>query len=271
MTEITEETNVQHTPPEMIEAKNALVAAWLNLWGKGYVVRNCYVKGSLNFHHTLPVQVRAHAKKGWIVYIGDKPRKRISIAVRHPLGNAQEGKWLHMSAKNADRDLRWTKAFLAAFVHPEMIDASYYTSQSGMTVRLADWSGYKKDQVDDFGYYSIDVRWQNERQIWVSKSFYLSADFEVIRVELSGKCPVCRYPIDDVSNCRVGGIFGTHGLIPDKILNLPCPECKTALTTHVWRDRPAEPESIFWFRDWRQKLRTLDNGSKSAEGQPSDG
>ena len=236
---------------EFSEASKALLAAWLNLLGRGYVVRNCFAKGSLALQHRIPVWVRRNAKRSWVVYIGDEPRKQCAIVVRHPLGHVQGNKRLRMSASKFDRDVRWTKAILATFIHPEMIDAAYYTSQQGMTVQVRDGSRYPATAENKaFGAYEVVLRWQDERQIWLSKSFYLSPDFEVMRVEESGKCPVCRQPLDDLSSCSYVPVFVTPFRGSTFMICLVCPKCKTNLTTPIVSNMPKEPNTQIWLKDY---------------------
>jgi hypothetical protein len=146
-----------------------------------------------------------------------------------------------MSATNIAYDQRWTKALLATFVHSEMFDASSYASEQGIDIELVDRSKFQPHQMlEPYSSYIVMVHWWKDEDTRLSRWFYLAADFEAVKVEISGVCPVCQHLLNNLPDRRTRAF--SYGV---RTAYITCPECNTALSGR-FANKKVGTASIFW-------------------------
>jgi len=242
------------TTNETNEAKTALLSVLRHLPGRGYLVGRCSMGRGKYLKERLRVRVSQDAKGTWRVRIGDYVCRHVVISAQHPSGKVQGDRRLRESEAIKAMDLRWSKALLAAFAHPEMFDSSCYTSPQSIEVSLWDRSQVQSEDNAEEPVaftYIVMVYWQKDSQDYLIRKFEVSSDFEVLAVEYSGMCPMCRHPIDNLPTGACTGVW--HGRKADGTktggtkLRIKCPHCAARLMSMDTFFERVGTTGLFWW------------------------
>lgn len=223
----------------MLEAKNALLSAGLNLMNRGFLIYRMskprIPDGFIKFH----LQVYQDRQGIWCVYLTNEAEIELSVAVRYPLGIVVGDKRQPVSVEAAAMEQRLIRALLATLLHPQMYTPSTYASDQGIEVIL--WDRAVKYPTPlrwrPDGVYIVRIEWQKTLNVRLTREFLLTSAFEVVNVDISGNCPICHHQLNDLTGMErdFGGHWDgvdKHGHLTGGMLErliYRCPQCNTKL------------------------------------------